>query len=146
MLSPVSAWMGGCLGISGAVHFLANPQLPRVVSRANPLDGPGRGPSLGSETHAEFILFYWHNCILMLSYITHPGSNLVPDIQCKRKTQLRIQWEHRLLICAGRHIPGSLFWYSITSFCQCEDWANGLVQIAGVLSALPVKNLEENTL
>ena len=40
-----------CLGTPGAVDFLANPQLPSVASMANPLGGPGRGSSLGSETH-----------------------------------------------------------------------------------------------
>ena len=47
--------MGDRLGIPGAVDFLANPQLPSVASMANPLDGPGRGSSLGSETQPEFI-------------------------------------------------------------------------------------------
>ena len=46
-----------CLGTPGAVDFLANPQLPSVASMANPLGGPGRGSSLGSETHPAFILF-----------------------------------------------------------------------------------------
>ena len=45
-----------CLGTPGAVDFLANPQLPSVASMANPLGGPGRGSSLGSETHPAFIL------------------------------------------------------------------------------------------
>ena len=46
-----------CLGTPGAVDFLANPQLPSVASMANPLGGPGRGSSLGSETHPAFIIF-----------------------------------------------------------------------------------------
>ena len=47
-----------CLGTPGAVDFLANPQLPSVASMANPLGGPGRGSSLGSETHPAFIIYY----------------------------------------------------------------------------------------
>ena len=47
--------MGDHLGTPGAVDFLANPQLPSVASMANPLGGPGRGSSLGSETHPAFI-------------------------------------------------------------------------------------------
>ena len=46
--------MGDHLGTLGAVDFLANPQLPSVASMANPLGGPGRGSSLGSETHPAF--------------------------------------------------------------------------------------------
>ena len=46
--------MGDHLGTPGAVDFLANPQLPSVASMANPLGGPGRGSSLGSETHPAF--------------------------------------------------------------------------------------------
>ena len=46
-----------CLGTPGAVDFLANPQLPSVASMANPLGGPGRGSSLGSETHPAFIIY-----------------------------------------------------------------------------------------
>ena len=48
-----------CLGTPGAVDFLANPQLPSVASMANPLGGPGRGSSLGSETHPAFIYSHW---------------------------------------------------------------------------------------
>ena len=47
-----------CLGTPGAVDFLANPQLPSVASMANPLGGPGRGSSLGSETHPAFIYLF----------------------------------------------------------------------------------------
>ena len=62
-IEPVSAWMGDhldlpCLGTPGAVDFLANPQLPSVASMANPLGGPGRGSSLGSETHPAFIYLF----------------------------------------------------------------------------------------
>ena len=37
----------------------ANPQLPSVASMANPLGGPGRGSSLGSETHPAFFFFFF---------------------------------------------------------------------------------------
>ena len=39
------------------VDLLANPQLPSVTSMANPLDAPGRGSSLESETHPNFVFF-----------------------------------------------------------------------------------------
>ena len=56
--------LSDCLDTPGAADFLADLQLPSVANMANPLDGPRRGSSLGSETHPEFFL-----------YLTLTGSN-----------------------------------------------------------------------
>ena len=68
-----------CLGTPGAVDFLANPQLPSVASMANPLGGPGRGSSLGSETHPAFIL-YQEYIALGCDNIIYNNILILPDI------------------------------------------------------------------